>query len=179
MNAPVIPSHHVNPTLASVGVLLASLVVAYGMDSILGQLGEQAQSTFHIIPGALFSAVMPLILTTMMLALAWVIFIKLHPNRAVAIIFLAAGCIIIGTYLTLFIGFPLQLRRTIIGRFRTAIMALGTHSSLYHLAAFWVVMGIACLLRRPLKTETTRVENQQKTAAYRLTSVSRDEGESD
>ena len=165
MNTPVIPSHHVNPTLASVGALLASLVVAYGMDSIFGQLGEPAQSTFHIIPVALFAAVMPLILTTMMLALAWVIFIKLHPSRAVAIFFLTVGCLFIGTYLTMFIGFPPQLRRTIIGHFRTAIMALGTHSSLYHLAAFWVVMGIACLLRRPLKTETTHVEKQQKTAA--------------
>jgi len=165
MNTPVIPSRHVNPTLASVGALLASLVVAYCMDSIFGQLGEQAQSTFHLILGALFAAVMPLILTTMMLALAWVIFIKLHPSRAVAIIFLAAGCLFIGTYLTLFTGFPVGLRNTIIGHFRFAIMDLGTHSSLYHLAAFWIIVGIACLLRRPLKTETTHVEKQQKTAA--------------
>lgn len=162
---PVIRSRHLNPTLAAVGGLVLSLVLAYGADTIFGQLREQAQRTFHVIPAALFAAVMPLILAATMLALAWAILLRLPPSRAAAIIFLAAGSLVIGTYMTQFIGFPFGLRNTIIGQSRTAIMVLGTRSSLYHLASFWIVVGLACLMRRPATKETTSDEKQGKSAA--------------
>jgi len=165
MNTPVSRSRHLHPTLVAVSALFASLVVAYGLDSIFGLLRQQAQSTFHVLPAALFATNMPLVLATIVLALAWIILIELPPSRAIATIFLAAGCLVIGTYLTQFIGFPSELRRTFIGHFRTAILTLGTHSSLYHLTSFWIVAGLACFLRRHVKTKESRVEKREKTAA--------------
>jgi hypothetical protein len=144
-----------NPTLAAVGALVVSLVVAYGVDAIFGQLRDQAQSTFRVIPAALFSAAMPLILSATMLALAWVVLLKLPASRTTAIIFLVAGSLVLGTYLTQFIGFPPDLRNTIIWKFRTAIMVLGTRSALYHLASFWIILGIASLMRQPTRKKTT------------------------
>ena len=164
-NIPVIPSRYLNPTLAAVGALVLSLIIAYGLDYVFGLMVEQAQSTFRVLPAYLFRAVIPLIQAAMMLALAWALLIRLPPSRVAAIIYLATGSLVIGTYLTLFTGFPVGLRNTIIGHFRFAIMDLGTHSSLYHLAAFWIIVGIAYLMRRPLTTESTTDEKQRKSTA--------------
>jgi hypothetical protein len=36
---------------------------------------------------------------------------------------------------------------------------LGRNSSLYHLAAFWIIVGLASLFRRPIKIEFPKDEN--------------------
>ena len=163
-DTPVIRTRYLNPTWAAVGALVLSIIIAYGADSIFGLLREQAQSTFRVLPAYLFAVVIPLIQAAMMLALALALLIRLPPSRLAAIIYLATGSLVIGTYLSFGIGFPVGLRNTIIGHFRSAIIALGTHSSLYHLAAFWIIVGFACLMRRPLTTESTPDEKQGKSA---------------
>ncbi len=124
----------------------------------------QAQSTFQVFPAYLFRAAVPLLQAAVMLALAWTLLIRLPPNRVAAIISIAAGCLILAAYLTIFTGFPVGMRDTLLGRFRLAIMDLGPQSSLYHLAAFWIVVGIAGLLRRRQRTESTLDEEQGESA---------------
>jgi hypothetical protein len=159
----MIRSRNLNPTLAAVGALVLSLIIAYGTDRIWSLIVEEAQKTFVVLPGLWVRAAIPLIQAAVMLVLAWALLIRLPPNRIAAIIFLASGCLIIGTYLTIFTGFPVGLRTPIIGPFRQAIMALGATSNLYHMAAFWIFVGIAGLMRRSLKTESTPDEKQRKT----------------
>lgn len=152
-DTPFLQSRYLNPTLVAIGALVLSIIIAYVTDIFLGLMVKQAQSTFRPLPAYWFRAAIPLIQAAVMLVLAWALLIRLPPNRVAAIIFLASGCLIIGTYLTIFTGFPVGLRTPIIGPFRQAIMALGPTSNLYHMAAFWIIVGLACLMRRPIKTE--------------------------
>ena len=155
-------SRYLNPTLVAIGALVLSIIIAYVTDIFLGLMVKQAQSTFRPLPAYWFRAAIPLIQAAMMIALAWALLIKLPPSRATAIIYLASGSLVIGTYLTTFIGFPFG--HTIVGQFRNAIGIWGgTHSSLYHLAAFWIFVGIAGLMRRSNKAETNPDEKQRKT----------------
>jgi len=164
-DTPFLQSRILNPTLVAVSALFLTLIIAYGTDRIWSLIVEEAQRYFvHVLPGLWVRAAIPLIQAAVMLVLAWALLIRLPPNRVAAIIFLASGCLIIGTYLTIFTGFPFGLRTPIIGPFRQAIMALGPTSNLYHMAAFWIFVGIAGLLRRSLKTESTPDERQRKTA---------------
>jgi hypothetical protein len=160
--AHMIRSRHLDPTLVAVGALILSLMIAWGTDWLLAVMVQRAQSTFQVFPAYLFRIAVPLLQAAVMLALAWTLLIKLPPIRVAAIIYIAAGCLIVGTYLTIFTGFPVGMRDTIIGRFRLAIMDLGPHSSLYHLAAFWIILGLASLLRRPKMTEATPGQEQGK-----------------
>jgi len=162
-DTPFLQSRDLNPTLVAVGVLVLSLIISYGTDRIWSLIVEEAQKTFVVLPGFLVRAAIPLIQAAAMLVLAWALLIKLPPNRVAAIIFLASGCLIIGTYLTIFTGFPVGPRTPIIGLFRQAIMTLGPPSNLYHMAAFWIIVGLASLLRRPNKTKTNPDEVQKKT----------------
>jgi hypothetical protein len=163
-DTPFLKSRYLNPTLVAIGALVLSIIIAYGTDIIFGLMVKQAQSSFRPLPAYWFQAAIPLIQAAMMLALAWALLIRLPPSRAASIICLASGSLVIGTYLTTFIGFPFG--HTIIGQFRNAIGIWGgTHSSLYHLAAFWIFVGIAGLIRRPLKTESTPDEKQQGKSA--------------
>ncbi len=145
----MIRSRTPNPTLVAVCVLLFSLLIAWGTDWALGAMVQRAQSTFQVFPAYLFRAAVPLLQAVVMLVLAWMLLIRLPPNRVAAIIYIASGCLILAAYLTIITGFPVGLRDTLIGRFRLAIMDLGPHSSLYHLAAFCIILGLASLLRRP------------------------------
>jgi hypothetical protein len=146
-------SRYLNPTLVAVGALFLSLIIAYAIDRIFSLLVDVAQSTFQPIPAFLLAYAMPFILAAMMLVIAWALLIRLPPSRTVAIIYIVIGSLFIGTYLSAFTGFPVGLRNTFIGHFRFAIIDLGRNSSLYHLAAFWIIVGLACLMRRPIKTE--------------------------
>jgi len=151
-------SRYLNPTLVAVGALFLSLIIAYAIDRIFSLLVDVAQSTFQPIPAFLLAYAMPFILAAMMLVIAWALLIRLPPSRTVAIIYIVIGSLFIGTYLSAFTGFPVGLRNTFIGHFRFAIIDLGRNSSLYHLAAFWIIVGLASLLRRPIKIEFPKDE---------------------
>ena len=158
-------SRYLNPTLVAVGALFLSLIIAYGTDRIFGLLVDVAQSTFRPLAAYLFAYAMPFILAAMMLVIAWALLIRLPPSRTVAIINIAIGSLVIGIYLTAFTGFPVSLRNTFIGQFRFSVLNLGRNSSLYHLAAFWIIVGLACLMRRPIKTGSITDEKQGKSNA--------------
>ena len=151
-------SRNLNPTLVAVGALFISLIISYGTDRIFSLLVDVAQSTFQPIPAFLLAYSMPFILAVMILVLTWTLLIRLPPSRTVAIIYIVIGSLFIGTYLSAFTGFPVGLRNTFIGHFRFAIIDLGRNSSLYHLAAFWIIVGLASLLRRPIKIEFPKDE---------------------
>jgi hypothetical protein len=153
-------SRYLNPTLVAVGALLISLIIAYGTDSIMGLMVQRAQRTFQVLPAYLFRAAAPFLEVAMMLALAWMLLIRFRPSWVAAIISVASGCLIIGVYLTIITGFPVGLRDTVIGRIRLAIMDLGPQSSLYHLAAFWIIIGLASLVRRPRMFDSHPNEKQ-------------------
>jgi hypothetical protein len=157
-DTPFLQSRYLNPTLVAVGALFLSLIIAYAIDRIFSLLVDVAQSTFQTIPALLLAYAMPFILAAMMLVIAWALLIRLPPSRTVAIIYIVIGSLFIGTYLSAFTGFPVGLRNTFIGHFRFAIIDLGRNSSLYHLAAFWIIVGLASLLRRPIKIEFPKDE---------------------
>src|SRR3989304_7196413 len=83
----------------------------------------------------------------MMLALAWLLFIKLERSRICAYIFLLPGLLVLGIYATQFVGFPISLRRTFFGQIRYFVLDLGARSRLFQLASFRVVAGLAASLR--------------------------------
>jgi putative exporter of polyketide antibiotics len=147
-------SQNSNPALVATVALVVSLLIACATDVIDGLLVERAQSTFQVLPAYVFRAADPFFQVVVMLALAWTLFIRLPPSRTAAVIYLVAGVVVTGTYLTTLIGFPAW--QTIIGQFRNAIEAWGgTNSNLYRLAAFWIIAGITALVRRPIQTEPT------------------------
>jgi hypothetical protein len=150
--------HHLNPTWVAVGALFLSLIIAYAIDRIFGLLVDVAQSTFQPRAAYLLAYAMPFILAVMIIVLTWALLIRLSPSRTAAIIYIVIGSLFIGTFLTAFTGFPIGLRNTIIGHIRFAIIDLGRNSSLYHLAAFWIVVGLASLLRRPIKVDFPKDE---------------------
>jgi hypothetical protein len=157
-----LPSSYQNPTWVAIGALFLSLLIAFGADRLSSLLVDVRQSDFLPLVGYLLAYSMPFILGAMLLVLAWAFLIKYPSSRTVAIIYIVIGSLFIGTYLTAFTGFPVGLRNTFIGYFRFAIVDLGKNSSLYYLAAFWIIVGIACLMRRSLKTESTIDEKQGK-----------------
>jgi uncharacterized membrane protein YuzA (DUF378 family) len=164
-DTPFLQSRYLNPTWVAVGALFISLIITYGTDRLSSLLEDVRQSNFLSLVGYLLAYAMPFILVAMMLVIAWALLIKYPSSRTVAIIYIVIGSLFIGTYLTAFTGFPIGLRNTIIGSFRFAIVDLGRNSNLYHLAAFWIIVGLAGLIRRPLKTESTPDEKQGKSAA--------------
>jgi len=138
------------PALAaawSAAGLVLSFLLALGMDAVFRLLRAYVQSTFHVLPGALFQAVSPLILAGILLALAWLLFVKLEQSRLCASIFLVPGLLVLGVYATQFLGFPVSLRGTLAGQLRYFIIDLGTRSNLFHLASFSVVAGIVAFVR--------------------------------
>jgi len=157
-DTPFLQSRYLNPTWVAVGALFISLIITYGTDRLSSLLEDVRQSNFLSLVGYLLAYAMPFILVAMMLVIAWALLIKYPSSRTVAIIYIVIGSLFIGTYLTAFTGFPIGLRNTIIGHFRFAIIDLGRNSSLYHLAAFWIIVGLACLLRRPIKIEFPKDE---------------------
>jgi hypothetical protein len=158
-------SRYLSPTLVAVGALLISLMITYGIDRALAVMVQRAQSTFQVFPAYLFRAAVPLLEAAVMLALAWMVLIRLLPSRVAAIISVATGCLIIGSYLTIFTGFPVGLRDTFIGTFRVAVMDLGPQSSLYHMAAFWIIIGLTSLVRRPMMTYSQLDDKQREGTA--------------
>ncbi len=112
-------SRYLSPTLVAVGALLISLMITYGIDRALAVMVQRAQSTFQVFPAYLFRAAVPLLEAAVMLALAWMVLIRLRPSRVAAILSIASGCLIIGFYLTIITGFPVGLRDTVIGRIST------------------------------------------------------------
>jgi hypothetical protein len=157
-DTPFLQSRYLNPTLVAVGALFLSLIIAYGTDRLSSLLVDVRQSNFLSLVGYLLAYAMPFIQAAMMLVIAWALLIRLPPSRTVAIIYIVIGSLFIGTYLSAFTGFPVGLRNTFIGHFRFAIIDLGRNSSLYHLAAFWIIVGLASLLRRPIKIEFPKGE---------------------
>ncbi len=131
------------PPFIAAAALCLSFVIAYAADAIHHQLVQDASTTFNVRSASLFVAVTPLIMAATMLALAWLILVRLPPSRPSAAIFLIAGIFVAAEYLSFLVPFPLWLRETVIGRFRYEITNVGGHSNLYSLAAFWIVAGIA------------------------------------
>ncbi len=144
------PAHGVplSGTLWSTAALVISFLFAIGLDAIFRLLRAEAQSTFHVLPGYLFQAATPVLMAAVILALTWLLFVKLEPSRLSAAVFLAAGLIVLALYFSQFFPFPLPFRKTIIGQIRFLVLDLGTRSNLFHLASFWTVAGLAALLRR-------------------------------
>src|SRR5450756_1129267 len=98
-DTPFLQSRYLNPIVVAVGALILSLIIAYGTDRIWILIVEEVQRYFvHVLPGLWVRAAIPLIQAAVMLVLAWALLIRLPPNRVAAIIFLASGCLIIGTY---------------------------------------------------------------------------------
>jgi hypothetical protein len=157
-DTPFLQSRYLNPIVVAVGALVLSLIIAYGTDRIFSLLVDIRQSNFLPFVGYLLAYAMPFILAAMMLVIAWALLIRFPPSRTVAIIYIVIGSLFIGTYLSAFTGFPVGLRNTFIGHFRFAIIDLGRNSSLYHLAAFWIIVGLASLMRRPIKIEFPKDE---------------------
>ena len=146
-------------TLIAISALVLSIIIAYGADAIFNLIANQARSTFEpflVLSGNWLRVAFPIIQAAVMLGLAWVLLIRPCPSQVAPILYIICGFIVIGTYLTILTGVPIEFRKTIIGQFRGAIIALGVNSNLYHMAAFWIIVGIAGLMRRPVKTTSTK-----------------------
>jgi FtsH-binding integral membrane protein len=100
-DTPFLQSRYLNPIVVAVGALILSLIIAYGTDRIWSLIVKEAQRTFVVLPGLWVRAAKPLIQAAVMIVLAWALLTRLPLNRVAAIIFLASGCLIIGTYLTM------------------------------------------------------------------------------
>jgi hypothetical protein len=140
-------SSRLYPPLVAASALGISFAVAYAADSILYQLQEKARTTFDFGLTTIAVAAPPLIMAATMLALAWLVFVRLAPSKTVAAIFVIGGLFVAAEYLSFLVSFPLWLRDTVIGRFRYELMRTGGRH-LYSLASFWIVLGIAGFLRR-------------------------------
>jgi hypothetical protein len=163
--APVIRSRNLHPLPVAIGALVLSFMIAFVADGINARMVRQAQSTFHVLPAYFFRSAMPFIQVAVILGLAWLLLIRLPPNRVAAITFIIAGILVIGTYLTAFTGFFDVQRHSIIYQFRQTILILGTHSCVYYLSASSIFLGIASLLRRRAKTGTHPGDRQEKNVA--------------
>lgn len=140
-----------SPILITVVSLTVMYVIAYVIDISLRQLKRYAGDTFNFRPAILFSSVAPIVIVIGILALTWLALRYLPPNRFVGIAFLISGLFVIVMYLSYFVGLPLWLRTTIIGRFRYAMMDFGLQSSIYYVASACVILGIVALRRYAVK----------------------------
>ena len=137
-----------SPGAVAIAVLALSFVLAYAMDSKVQRLRDEAGATFNFLPVAFLSAVVPLFVVTGILALNWLVLRRLPPSRFIATAYLIAGFLVVVEYLSFLVGFPLWLRKTILGSFRYAMMDFGPQSSIYYLACACIVIGVAALQRR-------------------------------
>jgi hypothetical protein len=126
-----------------------SFFLAIALDDAFLALRAEAQSSFRTLPGRLFQAVTPLILAAVMLALAWLLFIKLRSARSSAAVFLTAGLIILGLYFAQFVPMPLPARGSLLRDIQLFVLYRGAQSRLFHIASFCAVVGLAALIRAP------------------------------
>ena len=140
-----------SPRLITIASLTAAYVLAFGIDTTLQQLRDYAGTSFNSGPAVLLSLIIPLIVVIGILALTWLALRHLPPSRFTAIAFIISGLFVAEEYLSLYVGFPLWLRTTIIGQFRLAMMDFGAQPSIYYLASACIVIGIAALRRQAVK----------------------------
>jgi hypothetical protein len=131
--------------------LTAAYVIAYSIDTALKHLREYAGTTFNFRPAILLSLVVPVVVISGIFALARLAWRLLPLNRFTAFCFIISGLFVVGEFLSIFVGFPLWLRTTILGRFRYALMDFGVQSSIYYLASGCIIIGITALWRLAVK----------------------------
>lgn len=120
----------------------AAFFLSVAMDTIFLALRAESLRTFRSTPSFLFQAAMPIVLAGIMLAPAWLLFSKLRSARPAAIIFLAAGLLILGLHLSRFTSRP-----SIVIRLQSSLLSLSAGSSLYLVSMFSMVAGIVALVR--------------------------------
>lgn len=127
--------------------MIIALIVSYEIDILRDRFRDFSSGTFNPFLYYILAAAIPLILAASVTALAWFVLVKLPPNILTAGSLIAAGAVIIGAYLTVLTGFPPEWRNTFLSRFRMEIIEVGARSTLYQMAAFWLVLGVVSLLR--------------------------------
>ena len=147
MNKQSVKSWLRSPGPITIASLAIAYVLAYTLDASLQQLRDYAGTTFDSRPAILLWLIIPPVVVAGILALAWLALRFLPPNRFTAIIFLISGLFVVGEFLSIFVGFPMWLRTTIIGQIRYALMDFGAKSSIYYLASGCIVIGIVALRR--------------------------------
>jgi hypothetical protein len=144
-----------SPPLVAFAAVAALFTLAYATVSVTGRLRDYAGASFNYLPSAYFSAILPLFVASAILALAWLILLRLPPDRLAGIVILLPGLLLVGEYLLYLAGFPLWLRRTILTALGTTLLALGPPPSFnYYLASGCIVIGIAALVRTARSNST-------------------------
>ena len=139
-----------SPNLLAVAMIPLSFLVAYALDEIGNRLHKYASETFDFPPFILFSAIVPLLVVTGILGLAWLLLCRVQASRAVAVGYLIAGLFVVFEYVAFLLPGPSWLRTAPLRGFTNTILtfgSLGSGSSIYYLASSWIVIAVAALRR--------------------------------
>jgi len=136
-----------SPNLLAVAMIPLSFLVAYALDEIGNRLHKYAGETFDFPPFILFSAIVPLLVVTGILGLAWLLLFRLQTSQVVAVAYLLAGLFVVVEYIAFLLPGPSWLRTTPLRGFTNTILTFGSGSSIYYLASSWIVIAVAALRR--------------------------------
>jgi len=139
-------------------VLLLSLLIAYSMDLAKMALRDYASSSFHILPYFIFRFTLPSVMALMFLALMWFL-LRSSPNPNIkAFFYLAFGLLGIISFGSQFAPFPIILRSTLIGQFRSMLVKFGFDSVFFWISSCILVLGIiGVVLRKKVIAVSTRI----------------------
>ena len=146
------------PPIIAAAAILVSFLLVHRLDVLLAQLQDQAGVTFDSRPPLVFAFMNQIILATTVLALAWLLLVRLPPNRIAAALFLAAGVFVMVYYLSAYSLIPVTLRSPF-------LLDLGMNSGFFHLATFTAIAGLATVARRSPPRPRTPVKGLHRSAA--------------